>query len=67
MPHASQFSQVFTWKKLWKIARTMSHARMLAFSFGDCRDSEQFTVSLRAAMQFYWKYSRVRERIGERP
>lgn len=30
MPHASQFSQVFTWKKLWKIARTMSHARVLA-------------------------------------
>ena len=41
MPHASQFSQVFTWKKLWKIARTMSHARMLAFSFGECRDSNR--------------------------
>lgn len=34
-------------------ARATSPARMLAFSFGDCRDSEQFTVSLRAATQFF--------------
>ncbi len=38
-------------------ARATSQARMLAFSFGDCRDSEQFTVSLRAATQFFKEIS----------
>ena len=43
-----------------KYARATSQARMLAFSFGDCHDSEQFAVSLRAATQFLRKYPRVK-------
>ena len=43
----------------WIYARATSQARMLAFSFGDCRDSEQFTVSWRAARNFSRRYPRA--------